>query len=159
MSRAGVPQVEIYPHTDCEGIDLGRLAAQVAEAVPFCLDARGGEDPVLPELTEVEVSLVDDATIAEVHGEFMDDPTPTDVITFHHGEILVSAETAAREGPEHGNSAEAETLLYIVHGLLHLNGHEDLADSDRNAMHRAQEEILARLLLDLPGSADLRQPD
>lgn len=158
MSRAGVPQVEIYPHTDCEGIDLGRLAAQVAEAVPFCLDARGGEDPVLLELTEVEVSLVDDATIAEVHGEFMDDPTPTDVITFHHGEILVSIDTARREGPGHGNTAADETLLYIIHGLLHLNGHTDLREPDRTAMHREQEAILDRVRRPLadPSSADNR---
>lgn len=158
MSRAGVPQVEIYPHTDCEGIDLGRLTAQVAEAVPFCLDARGGEDPVLPELTEVEVSLVDDATIADVHGEFMDDPTPTDVITFHHGEILVSIDTARREGPGHGNTAADETLLYIIHGLLHLNGHTDLREPDRTAMHREQEAILDRVRRPLadPSSADNR---
>lgn len=158
MSRAGAPQVEIYPHADCEGIDLGRLAAQVTEAVPFCLESRGGEVPVLPDLTEVEVSLVDDATIADVHGEFMDDPTPTDVITFHHGEILVSVDTARREGPGHGNSPEAETLLYIIHGLLHLNGHTDLREPDRTAMHREQESILHRVLRPLagPSSADNR---
>ena len=145
MSRDALPRVEIYPHADCEGIDLGLLATQVAEAVPFCVESRGGEDPVLPELTEVEVSLVDDATIADVHGEFMGDPTPTDVITFHHGEILVSVDTARREGPGHGNTPEAETLLYIIHGLLHLNGHTDLREPDRTAMHREQESILDRV--------------
>ncbi len=142
MSHAGAPRVEIFPHADCEGIDLDLLASQVLAALPFCLESCGGEEPVLPELAEVEVSLIDDATIAEVHGEFMDDPTPTDVITFHHGEILVSLDTARREGPGHGNSPEDETLLYIIHGLLHLNGHTDLREPDRTAMHLAQEAIL-----------------
>jgi probable rRNA maturation factor len=145
MSHAGVPEIEIYPHADCEGIDLDLLATQVLAAVPFCLDSRGGEEPVLPGLTEVEVSLVDDETIARVHGEFMDDPTPTDVITFHHGEILVSLDTARREGPGHGNTPADETLLYIIHGLLHLNGHTDLREPDRAAMHLAQESILDRV--------------
>ena len=89
--------------------------------------------------------MIYDAVIAGVHGEFMDDPTPTDVITFHHGEILVSLDTARREGPTHGNSAAEETLLYIIHGLLHLNGHTDLREPDRTAMHREQETILDRV--------------
>lgn len=142
MSHDGAPHVEIFPHADCEGLDLDLLTSQVLAALPFCLDSRGGEEPVLPDLREVEVSLVDDETIAEVHGEFMDDPTPTDVITFHHGEILVSLDTARREGPGHGNTPADETLLYIIHGLLHLNGHTDLREPDRTAMHLAQESIL-----------------
>jgi probable rRNA maturation factor len=145
MSHAGAPEVEIFPHADCAGIALDLLASKVLAALPFCLDSRGGEEPVLPELTEVEVSLVDDETIARVHGEFMDDPTPTDVITFHHGEILVSVDTARREGPGHGNTPADETLLYIIHGLLHLNGHTDLREPDRTAMHQAQESILDRV--------------
>lgn len=145
MSDAGAPHVEIYPHADCAWIDLDLLASQVIAALPFCLDSRGGEEPVLPDLAEVEVSLVDDETIARIHGEFMDDPTPTDVITFHHGEILVSLDTARREGPGHGNMPADETLLYIIHGLLHLNGHTDLREPDRTAMHLAQETILDRV--------------
>jgi probable rRNA maturation factor len=145
MNHAGAPHVEIYPHADCAGIALDLLASQVLAALPFCLDSRGGEEPVLTELAEVEVSLVDDETIARIHGEFMDDPTPTDVITFHHGEILVSLDTARREGPGHGNTPADETLLYIIHGLLHLNGHTDLREPDRTAMHLAQESILDRV--------------
>ncbi|HRQ87602.1 MAG TPA: rRNA maturation RNase YbeY [Bacteroidia bacterium] len=145
MSRSRLPALTIYPHADCEGIDLDWLQAAAIRALPYCLASPGGEEPVLEELDEIEVSLVTDGTIAEVHGEFMDDPTPTDVITFHHGEILVSLDTARREGPRNGNSALEETLLYIVHGLLHLNGHTDLKEPDRTAMHREQEGILERL--------------
>ena len=145
MSEAGLPGLEIYSHADDGGLPLDRLVEAAKAALPWCLGSRGGEEPVLAELPEVEVSLVDDAVIAGVHGEFMDDPTPTDVITFHHGEILVSLDTARREGPTHGNSAAEETLLYIIHGLLHLNGHTDLREPDRTAMHREEETILDRV--------------
>ncbi len=145
MSVPARPLVEIHPHTDCGDLDLAWIGRAAASALPHCLAARGYHDAPLGELDEVEVSLVSDETIAQVHGEFMDDPEPTDVITFQHGEILVSVDTARREGPVHGNSTEEETLLYIVHGLLHLNGHTDLREPDRTAMHREQDAILARV--------------
>jgi len=145
MKDGRFPLVEIFPHANCAGISPEWLAERILVALPFCLDSQGGETPVLSELREVEVSLVDDGTISRIHGEFMDDPTPTDVITFHHGEILVSVDTARREGPGHGNTPEEETLLYIIHGLLHLNGHTDLREPDRTEMHLAQEAILDRV--------------
>lgn len=157
-----LPVVALYPHVDCPDLDLGRLEQRANLALPACLAEPGGEDPVLPDCEEVEVSLVSDGAIAGVHGEFMDDPTPTDVITFHHGEILVSVDTARREGPGHGNAAEEETLLYIIHGLLHLNGHTDLREPDRTVMHRLQERILAAVLgreETAPGIPTQQRPD
>src|SRR4051812_40869865 len=47
-----------------------------------------------PLAAEVEVTIVSDKTIARVHLDFMGLPEATDVITFHHGEIVASAETA-----------------------------------------------------------------
>ena len=135
--------IELYPHTECDDLDLDWLTAKARDALPLCLESTGSEEPVLRGLEEVEVSIVSDQTIGEVHGQFMDDSTPTDVITFHHGEILVSVDTARREGPEHGLDAQTETLLYIIHGLLHLNGHTDLIEPDRANMHQCQDEILA----------------
>lgn len=137
--------IEIFPHTDCREIDLVRLREQALVALPLCQQACGREAPLLGDLEEIEVSLVSDEVIAGVHQEFMDDPTPTDVITFHHGEILLSIDTARREASSHGNTVEEETLLYLIHGLLHLNGHSDLHEPDRTEMHRIQEEILRAL--------------
>ena len=136
------PVIDVYSHTECDDLDLDWLTAKAREALPHCLEFPGTETPVLPELKEVEVSILSDEAIGEVHGEVMDDATPTDVITFHHGEILVSVDTARREGPAHGNAPDRETLLYIIHGLLHLNGHTDLVEPDREVMHKCQEEIL-----------------
>jgi len=140
------PIIVIYPHAGCGDLDLVRMVEETSAALPFCLDSHGSGEALLGEFDEIEVSLVSDEVISGVHGEFMEDPTPTDVITFHHGEIIVSLDTARREGPRHGNSFAEETLLYIIHGLLHLNGHTDLLEPDRTAMHRVQESILARVL-------------
>lgn len=145
MTTPGLPEVSLFLHVDCVGVDLSWLESRVAEALPLCAESVGTEQPLLRELSEVEVSLVTDEAIAAVHGQFMDDPTATDVITFHHGEILVSVDTAQREGPEHGHSTSSEVLLYIIHGLLHLNGHIDSEEQERTAMHRAQEVILSEV--------------
>lgn len=106
--------------------------------------ARVPDAPLLT-LAEVDFVLVSDRTIARIHGEFMDDPTPTDVITFHHGEILISLDTAQRQAAEHRETYPREVARYIVHGLLHLAGWNDVDDAERKEMHRHQEEILMQI--------------
>ena len=143
MSPSDPLPIEIHAHLDSPDIPVDSLSRRLDLALPHCLAAVG--DAVPPEVAEldlIEVSLVSDETIAGVHGEFMDDPTPTDVITFPHGEILISVDTAIRSGAEHGHRAEREALLYLVHGLLHLNGHDDLSEPARTRMHAEQERIL-----------------
>lgn len=95
---------------------------------------------------EVSVILVDDVTIHRVNREHLQHDYPTDVISFvfeatgsHlEGEILVSTDTAIRESSEGGWDAGDETLLYCIHGMLHLVGMDDIEDIDRREM-RAQE--------------------
>lgn len=138
------PALECYEHCPVAGITAESLTDRAGRALPLCLESQGAAvPPVLMDLEEIEVSLISDEAIAAVHGDFMDDPTPTDVITFPHGEILLSVETAERVGAEHGHPAEREALLYVIHGLLHLNGHDDLSEPARAMMHAEQERILA----------------
>ena len=73
---------------------------------------------------------------------------PTDVITFHHGEIVIGAEVAKRQAEEYGEPLGREVLRYFVHGLLHLAGHEDQEEDERKAMEDAQEKIVAKLWAD-----------
>lgn len=103
---------------------------------------------------ELSLAFVDDAAIAAVHAEFFDDPDPTDVITFNlsesdderiSGEIVVSAEHAAAEARRRGHDPQRELLLYVVHGLLHLCGWDDLRPADHRRMHRREDEILTGL--------------
>ncbi|WP_051083281.1 rRNA maturation RNase YbeY [Rubritalea marina] len=118
---------------------LGRLA------LPMALENPSHGGGVLPDLELVEVSIVDDPTIDQVHRDFMDIPGATDVITFAHGEIVVSVETAKSYAAEYGHSMERELMLYIIHGLLHLSGHEDAAADERATMEGIQGAMLDRL--------------
>ena len=137
-----MPELSFHDHQAAFAPDLLRIESAALAALPRILAAPGGETPVLNDLPEVEISFVDDETIARVHGEFLDDPTPTDVITFHHGEILISTETALRQSTDHGNPPDRELCLYVIHGLLHLNGHEDHSEDGFQGMKATQERIL-----------------
>jgi probable rRNA maturation factor len=101
---------------------------------------------VLRQLPEICFVVVSDARIAALHGEFMDDPAPTDVITFQHGEIVLSAETARREARRHGLPLPEEIARYAVHGLLHLAGWSDGEHGVAADMRSIQEKILRRAL-------------
>lgn len=101
---------------------------------------------VLGGLPEISIVLVSDARIAALHAEFMNDPSPTDVITFHHGEIVLSAETARREARRRGLPLPQEIARYAVHGLLHLAGWSDTGVAAAAKMRARQEKILRRAL-------------
>jgi probable rRNA maturation factor len=102
------------------------------------------KSPIL-DLDEIEVTLVGDSVISEVHREFMSIDEPTDVITFDHGEILISTETATTQAAENQNSPEKETATYIIHGLLHLAGYADKAPEEFAEMAALQQGILDKI--------------
>jgi probable rRNA maturation factor len=141
-----LPKLRIYNRQKAHPIPLPWLRKVGKAALPGCFDAIKSPEAPLPCLAEVEVTIVDDADIARVHGDFLDDPTPTDVITFHHGEILISADMAERQGREHGQSVDHEVALYLVHGLMHLAGWEDHEADEAREMARRQESILQAAL-------------
>ncbi len=98
----------------------------------------------------VAVALVDDSRLQDLHREFMAVDEPTDVMTFPSdepgaggGDIAVSVERAAEQGPAFGHSAAEETDFLVVHGLLHLCGWDDPTPEDRAAMLTRQAEIIA----------------
>ena len=121
--------------------DLEYVKSKVDVACQLCV-RESKESAPLKELDSVEISIIDDKQIAKVHGEFMDDPSPTDVITFDYGEILVSAETALSNSEEMQVSLENEILLYIIHGMLHLGGYLDGSNAEFKEMKSLQEMIL-----------------
>lgn len=152
----GKPAIEVFDHCESAGDTAGWLERHSESALRLCLQSPGSRcERLLSGLDAIEVSLVSDASIAAVHGQFMDDPTPTDVITFQHGEILISLETAARQAAEHGHPSEREALLYLIHGLLHLNGFDDTTAEARAEMEAVQVEILQEIS-PFPGSGNPR---
>ena len=126
------------------------LRAFAARALPYCREESDDERFALKSLPEVEVAIVSDRVIADVHQRFMNIPGATDVITFEHGEIVMSAETAASYAADHGHSVEQELALYTVHGMLHLNGFEDATSEEAARMHRVQDRIWKECLGQLP---------
>ena len=115
------------------------------DIVRHALARAAHDDTPLHHLATLEAALVDDDTSDRVHREFMNIEGATDVITFHHGEIVIGAEVAHRQASEYGEPPAREILRYLVHGILHLAGHEDENDSDRARMEQAQESILAEI--------------
>ncbi len=104
---------------------------------------------------EVAIYLVSTATICELHQQHFNDPSPTDCISFpiedeagpYHmlGDVFVCPETAMTYATEHDKNPYEETTLYIVHGLLHLMGYDDIDPVDRKAMRTAERRHLSHL--------------
>jgi probable rRNA maturation factor len=126
-------------------VDLAALREFAKRALVVCLNLPAGRSSLLAELAEVHVILVSDKRIAEIHRRFLSEPGPTDVITFQHGEIVISAETAARQARQFGTTLDHELRLYLVHGLLHLHGFDDKTAAGAAEMKRRQERVVASL--------------
>ncbi|MDR2462307.1 MAG: rRNA maturation RNase YbeY [Verrucomicrobiales bacterium] len=121
-------------------LPLRRLKRQTELAVSAL------EKKLPPRLREVNVVMVSEAESARVHAEFLNDPTPTDVITFADGELIICPAVADRQRHVEGLSLSAEVLTYIIHGLLHLCGYDDHTEKDFHAMRRKQTQIRNKVL-------------
>ncbi|CAN5387208.1 hypothetical protein BH20VER3_BH20VER3_13760 [soil metagenome] len=141
-TSSSLPQIFVHNRQRQLTVDRLELERFARRALPLCASqGRAG----LTTLEEVNVLLVSDRRIAKLHRRFMRIPGPTDVITFQHGEIFISLETAARQAEAERTSVEHELKLYLVHGLLHLQGLGDEDPANRRRMHKMQEEVVARL--------------
>ena len=140
--EAKLPQVMVRNRQRKVRVDVQALQKVAEAAVEVCAGVRADRCS-FGSLRELAVLLVSDRRIADLHQKFMGIAGPTDVITFQHGEIFVSVETAARQAAEFRTSLERELRLYVVHGILHLLGFEDTTEAAAHEMERAQEQVLA----------------
>lgn len=128
-----------------------RVARLSASRVREAARAAAGDRPI----NALSVAVVDDTTIARLHEQYLGDARPTDVMSFDlrdnpqsaelEGEIVISAETAVRQARMLGLQAGQEGLRYVVHGVLHLLGHDDKTASQRRQMRRQEDAVLSRL--------------
>ncbi len=139
------PAITVLNRQRAVRIDLGSLRHFAAAALKKCLELPPRKSGALSEVPEVNVILVSDKRIAQIHRRFMNEPGPTDVITFQHGEIFVSTETAKRQAREFGATLDHELRLYLVHGLLHLQGFDDTTPDAAAEMKLVQAQIVAAL--------------
>ena len=140
-SAKRLPELVVLNRQRSVVLDLAALEARLLRALLLCAVHSADGVYALRSLEEVVVSLVSDRRIAQIHRDFMNIPGATDVITFEHGEIIISAQTAMRCAGEYGHSTLEEAALYAVHGMLHLNGFLDGTDDQRQVMHALQEGI------------------
>ena len=94
---------------------------------------------------EVVIYFVGIRKITQLHADHFQDPTPTDCITFPLnedilGEIFVCPKAALDYNPKHPYE---ETTLYIIHGLLHLLGYDDIDTKERGRMRREEKRLMA----------------
>lgn len=103
---------------------------------------------------EVNIVLVDHARLRGLNREWLEHDHETDVLSFLldveaadkgviDGEVYVDVETAAERAPEFEVGVEEEVLRYVAHGLLHLCGHDDASEEEREAMRRLEDKYVA----------------
>jgi len=99
----------------------------------------------------VDVSIVGDADMIELHREFLKIDDTTDVISFdltdelepgRTFQIVVNADMAARQAAKRGHTTEAELALYITHGMLHNAGFDDMETAQARKMHETEDTLL-----------------
>ena len=94
------------------------------------------------------VVLVDDKQIAELNERFHKMSGPTDILTFDYGpgtvtgELIVSVEHAVSQAKRFRTTPSRELVLYIIHGILHLHGHNDRTPRQRARMRVAERRHL-----------------
>src|SRR5256885_6265504 len=143
MKRYATPQIFVRNLQRNIRVDVVDLEKFAAKAVKLCLDLPGNKKTELEELPKISVLIVSDRKIASLHKQFMNESGPTDVITFQHGEIFISAEMARRNARRFKNALTTELRLYVVHGLLHLHGFDDSDKAGARKMEIVQRRILA----------------
>jgi len=119
-------------------IDILRLRRIVAH---FLRDVRGKRE------FDIAIVLVSATAMAKLNEKYLGHPGPTDVITFDfsqpnlaplNGEIIVCVDEAILQSRQYGTLWKSELVRYIIHGVLHLLGHNDAKTVDRKRMKRAE---------------------
>jgi len=103
---------------------------------------------------QLSIAVVDDATIARLNAAYHGVTGATDVLSFHYGEghceLIVSVERAGIQAKQFRTTAASELVLYIVHGILHLHGFDDLVPAKRRRMRAAERRVIASLRRQIP---------
>jgi len=137
-----VPEILVHNLQRKISVNVAELEKFAGNVVQNSLQLYQRPRTDLRKLRKVFVWLISDRRMALLHRKFLGQSGPTDVLTFQHGEIFISVETARRHARAFGNSVVRELNLYIVHGLLHLHGFDDQTPSEAHKMKVAQEKIL-----------------
>jgi probable rRNA maturation factor len=142
--------IDIDDSSGADWIDAARLERQAA----FLFDRLH-----LDADADLSILLVDEEEMARLHVEWMDEPGPTDVLSFPMddlrqgdpagprvqgilGDIVLCPAVAARQGEAAGHAADVELSLLLTHGVLHLLGHDHAEPDEHERMFALQGELL-----------------
>lgn len=109
---------------------------------------------------QLSILIVDDAQIQEVNRDYLGKDCPTNVISFAMqegegsgvqpdllGDVVISAETAARDAGEAQTTFESELYFLLLHGILHLLGydHERGTQAEAKRMEAREQEVFLQI--------------
>jgi probable rRNA maturation factor len=106
---------------------------------------------------DMTIVLTDDVQLHELNREYLGVDAPTDVLSFpasesdpetgtpYLGDILISIPRAKQQAEASGHSVEDEVQLLVVHGTLHLLGHDHAEAAEKARMWKAQAEVMSSL--------------
>lgn len=106
------------------------------------------------EKLELGIVIVGAKEMAALNKKFLGHEGPTDVITFDYSEkgdgimqseIFLCAAEAERQAKEFGTTRQSELIRYVVHGILHLAGHDDLQAAARKKMKVIEGHLVRKL--------------
>ncbi|GGB91824.1 rRNA maturation RNase YbeY [Cellulomonas carbonis] len=112
---------------------------------------------------ELSILLVDTDVMSDLHVQYMDEPGPTDVLSFPMdelrpgaegepsppgllGDVVLCPEVAAKQAREAGHSTTEELLLLTTHGILHLLGYDHAEPDEEKEMFALQRQLLLTFL-------------
>ena len=135
-------------------------SALLERAARFTLEISTSLNPSLesaPVNADMTIVLTDDAQLHELNREYLGVDAPTDVLSFpasetdpetgtpYLGDILISIPRATQQAQAAGHPVEAEVQLLVVHGTLHLLGHDHAEAQEKTRMWKVQDEVMSRL--------------
>jgi len=98
------------------------------------------------------IVIVGDAAIAKLNAQYHDTLGPTDVLSFDYGEgqgeLIISVEHALAQAKRFRSTPARELVVYVVHGILHLHGYDDLSAVKRRRMRAVERRLMANLARD-----------
>jgi probable rRNA maturation factor len=112
---------------------------------------------------EISIAFVDNDTIRTLNNRYLRHDEPTDVLSFPlgdgkgrpSGEVVIGAEVALAQAAARGHAADAELALYVIHGLLHLCGYDDVEPAAARELGERERHYLE--MLGLPAISPARE--
>ena len=146
----------IYIEVKQDFSDVALLEHAARLTLDTSIPLSDGFDFVLAS-ADMTIVLTDDAQLHELNREYLGVDAPTDVLSFpasesdpetgtpYLGDILISIPRAKQQAEAAGHSVEDEVQLLVVHGTLHLLGHDHAEAAEKARMWKAQAEVMSAL--------------